>query len=807
MAEFNYDFLDPKKMAGGSGTFNFSTENSSTTSTNDSKALPEWNAFTTDLDPDKEIPNNAKSVHLKSVSDINKEYKNKIGDELTISNTKTSQMNNDDTKLKALQTEKEIAQNALKEAQNKFNDVVYGVYSQEVIQAQTKCEEAQREYMEAVQGSDNPEVQALRDQVLENENDIKSTEEFIKDYTVDIQKTENDIAANTNKINAKDTIITACKNKISELQSKLGKENDDTKKGTIQTQLTSVQAQLGREEGQKQTLNSIEKALKEKKKVLEEQKKAAQEKLVVLEREKVTLDKQIIATKDELVKKALNNFNQLRAEYHKKLKESEKEKSNAQKAIQDAQQKLSSIDAKIAQRESEIIQEKIAEKAKQNIQSGKTRTSGDVAISGNSSSVDSQAADNVKIEKLEKNVREAKEDLSKKEAQLISIYDGSFEELKKLKEKKDVNFNTFCDKLISGGQADVANELKSVKQNVDNLESNYLAKCKAVLQYESQIGTATQTSTNITQKITELESVQSTLNGTDKSGLKAEQQSELSNKITELSNELVRLKLEKENTDKLVNDAQTLQRLKAERDQAKKEYDEAEAQLTQKMQKVVISNPDISGLTSAMDKYNSSKTEYNNKFSSTTETLLGEINTAREKVNSLSQTLGAAESKKFASKYRFTNGSGGSIVELAKSYIGKNEADGSADMFWREQGVNSSSSRLPWCAAFVSYVLKKSGVDTGNAYTFSVSGLRQWGNSTGKYIDGSNANSSNIKPGDVVIWKGGYFSSHTGIVSAVYPDGTYDTVEGNSSNRVKENKGNGSTGRYKMARTTGFVSV
>ena len=143
------------------------------------------------------------------------------------------------------------------------------------------------------------------------------------------------------------------------------------------------------------------------------------------------------------------------------------------------------------------------------------------------------------------------------------------------------------------------------------------------------------------------------------------------------------------------------------------------------------------------------------------------------------------------------------IVNYAKSFIGCNEADGSADKFLG----GGSSAATPWCAAFVSSVLTDCGVDMSGAYKGSVSGLMAWGKSRGAFIDGASASASNVKPGDVVIWKGGYFASHTGIVSAVYPDGSYDTIEGNSSNSVREKTGNGTTGKYKMSRTTGFVSV
>ena len=161
----------------------------------------------------------------------------------------------------------------------------------------------------------------------------------------------------------------------------------------------------------------------------------------------------------------------------------------------------------------------------------------------------------------------------------------------------------------------------------------------------------------------------------------------------------------------------------------------------------------------------------------------------RTKVQNLSQTLGTAQNNDLKSKYKL-NGNGDSIVDFAKSFLGKKENDGSADIFWQGIGKNWSSKSYPWCAAFVSYVLTQQGIDMTGVHKGSVSGIGKWGEQNNKYKTGSQANTSNVKAGDVATWQGGYYSGHTGIVSKVYSDGTYDTIEGNYSNKVCEVKGN-----------------
>lgn len=97
----------------------------------------------------------------------------------------------------------------------------------------------------------------------------------------------------------------------------------------------------------------------------------------------------------------------------------------------------------------------------------------------------------------------------------------------------------------------------------------------------------------------------------------------------------------------------------------------------------------------------------------------------------------------------------------------------------------------PWCADFVSTALARGGVRTG---TSSVSGLRAWGQRNGCYFSNGQGMP---KPGDVVLFQNGM--SHAGIVTRV-ENGRIYTVEGNSSNAVKERSYPINSGRI-----TGYV--
>lgn len=805
MTEFNYDVFRTKGTGG-------STDAGGTGGIFGGGNEPDWENINplTDKKTSDELTteetlfasaSEAKSHELTSAADINANYATKTGGYGSAKPQKSRFST--DSKIAELQKEREVKHDKLTEAQNKYNELVNGTNTAEIKAAKTTCDEKQEAYLKAVDESTNPVIQGFKGQIELTEKEITTTEQFIQDYTVNIEQTATDLADNESKLKAKDSIIKSCKNRLSSLRGTLNGTTDEKQKITLQNQISGFQAQLGQEEAQKKTLETIKKSLEEKKATFEKEKKAAQEKLQALMQDKADLDRKVKLTFDAGVRQALNEYNAARENYYNLMSKAEEEKASALSAIETARGEVAEVDARIAQREAEIIQEKMEEQAKQAAETGAQMR----AVTGNNSSSDNQAANEVQIEQLQNNVREAQTELSSKEAQLFSIYDGNHEEIGKLKKTKDANFDSFCDALIAAGDTTLAKELKTAKANVDRLEKNYFEKCRAVTEFESNLGTASNSVGMISQKITGLEDAKSVLNNTDRSKLKPEQEEDLNRMINDLSTELQNLTNQKGETEQIINDAQTLKQLKEERDKAREEYEDADNDLTSKMQSAANAHSDDKKLSASMKKYTKSKTEYDNKIATTTEGLTGEITTLRAKVESFSQTLGAAEAKKLAGKYRFL-GAGGPITDIARSYLGMNEGDGSADIFWQGQGINTTSRNLPWCAAFVSYVLKQSGVQFGNGdYTCSVSGLRQWGEKNGRYIEGSSANASNIKPGDVVIWKGGYFSSHTGIVSAVYPDGSYDTIEGNTSNKVAERKGNGQTGKYKMSRTTGFVSV
>ncbi len=134
---------------------------------------------------------------------------------------------------------------------------------------------------------------------------------------------------------------------------------------------------------------------------------------------------------------------------------------------------------------------------------------------------------------------------------------------------------------------------------------------------------------------------------------------------------------------------------------------------------------------------------------------------------------------------------GNAVAKFGLSFIGKINNDKQGNQRF------SNGREEAWCADFVSTIVKETYKKMGKPVpkgfgSAAVSNLREWGQDNDCYVNTAKMGSKqranyiaqNIKPGDILIQKENG-ASHTGIVVKVYPDGSFDTVEGNTSDSVK----------------------
>jgi len=124
---------------------------------------------------------------------------------------------------------------------------------------------------------------------------------------------------------------------------------------------------------------------------------------------------------------------------------------------------------------------------------------------------------------------------------------------------------------------------------------------------------------------------------------------------------------------------------------------------------------------------------------------------------------------------------GQAIVNLVRGEVGQAEQPpGSNDSpriaQYRQATVGSGVGA--WCAYFTSWAAREAGVPLGDAgQGFGrVDDVYAWAQQAGKAIP---AGSGPPQPGDLIVW-----DEHIGVVEAVLPDGSIQTIEGNSSDAV-----------------------
>src|SRR3954452_20173271 len=129
------------------------------------------------------------------------------------------------------------------------------------------------------------------------------------------------------------------------------------------------------------------------------------------------------------------------------------------------------------------------------------------------------------------------------------------------------------------------------------------------------------------------------------------------------------------------------------------------------------------------------------------------------------------------------NSAAARMVAMAQAEVGQAEqppgSNNSARIAQYRGATAGAPGPGPWCAYFTSWLARGAGVpvgDQGQGFG-SVDALYAWAQKSGRAVPASSG--QNPKPGDLIVW-----DEHIGIVESVKPDGSIQTIEGNSSDRV-----------------------
>lgn len=128
-------------------------------------------------------------------------------------------------------------------------------------------------------------------------------------------------------------------------------------------------------------------------------------------------------------------------------------------------------------------------------------------------------------------------------------------------------------------------------------------------------------------------------------------------------------------------------------------------------------------------------------------------------------------------------GGRGALLAAVQAEVGQAEAPPGSNDSPRIAEYRSATPAAagpgPWCAYFTSWAARQAGMPLGpSGQGFgSVDALYSWAQGAGRAVPAGSG--APPQPGDLIVW-----DEHIGVVESVRPDGTVETIEGNSSNRV-----------------------
>jgi hypothetical protein len=125
---------------------------------------------------------------------------------------------------------------------------------------------------------------------------------------------------------------------------------------------------------------------------------------------------------------------------------------------------------------------------------------------------------------------------------------------------------------------------------------------------------------------------------------------------------------------------------------------------------------------------------------------------------------------------------GGALLAAAQREVGVAEqppGSNDAPRIAQYRQATAGSGVGPWCAYFTSWAAREAGMPVGEqGQGFgSVDALYAWAQRAGRAVP--NGPGVVPRPGDLIVW-----DEHIGVVESVLPDGSIQTIEGNSSDRV-----------------------
>lgn len=369
-------------------------------------------------------------------------------------------------------------------------------------------------------------------------------------------------------------------------------------------------------------------------------------------------------------------------------------------------------------------------------------------------------------------------------------------EIPELEKKKEQVIEETQQK-IDAKNNDIEKEIKNNKDKLNELGEKYTDKQDEIKQCDTKIS---ENKSKISESKSEIFKNESSL--------------------SKLSAELGALKTDTDSQE--INQANTNRKQEIEKQISKlKEKINAEKNKIQEYQKIISEQEALKRTKQTeLSKIQEEISKQNPKLSQTINKIREEINSLEQardlKVQTIDKEISAKQeqAKTYQTEIGTKTGQASSMTGskmvknallLAQQELDKGvyEYTGNNDSPEIDKYRNGISNGQPWCGSFVSWIYG-AGQNSDNSASFgydaSVSGIMQKAQNAGYY---EQIGAYTPKAGDLMIQKNG--TSHVGMVTAVDPDGTIHTIEGNAGNRVSERVYSPGTSGY--GKISGWVKM
>lgn len=396
-----------------------------------------------------------------------------------------------------------------------------------------------------------------------------------------------------------------------------------------------------------------------------------------------------------------------------------------------------------------------------------------------------KTVDNMTLPELKEEKTKRDSVMSEKRAALSAVRNGENSQVKQAKAQADVakkKYETLLkeDPAAKKFAKDVLKNNKKIEKNqseLDKISDSITTKETEISEKESTISASE-------NMLSSLEGALSSIPAPSGKPEDKEKDAALANKKSELTKEISSKKkeIEKQKSD-LAKAQKELDKLNSEKTKLETEKQQLQAEKA-KLDSLVKANCS-DAVKAALDAFNAATKNVEAVKTKETTSAQKAFEEAKAGVDEINAKISQKESEGVKDKYSLTSDAVDNAVELAESQVGVHENGSSNDSADIRKYKNGAVDGNPWCASFASW-LYGAGQHSSNGktfgYTASSQEIKRKAQNAGCY---ASKNSNYVpKKGDLAMWTKSSSTGHVGIVSKVYPDGSFDTIEGNSKDAV-----------------------